>query len=147
MKIVLPIYLLFNVTSIWNIVKISFGYKEQNYIIENNDTLKIYYPKNSYSPSNLPVGGLGFYSSPNDIFLCEHINLQYQFRFDETFEPMYGGKLPGLFLSKSNERKDLFGSSGGIRTQSASVRLAWRKNYSGEVYVYLPTIQHENYYL
>lgn len=146
MKITLPIYLLFNVTSIWNIIKISFGYNEQNFSIENNDTLKVYYPKDSYSPSKLPVGGLGFYSSPTDIFLCEHIILQYQFRFDENFDPVYGGKLPGIFISKSNEKKDLFGSSGGIRTTSSSVRLAWRKNYEGEVYVYLPKNQHESYY-
>lgn len=150
MKLILPIVSFFNITSFlntWSITKNSFGIHEGNVeIVGENDTLRVFYPKSSYSPSKLPVGGLGVFSSPKEIFMSEHVILNYQFRFDETFQPMYGGKLPGLFLSRDPFETN--GSSGGkSNSNSASIRLAWRNDFNGEVYVYLPkNIQNPDYY-
>ena len=149
MKILLPIVSLLNITnwlSDWDITKILFGIQENNYkVTGQNDTLEVFYPKGSYSPSKDPVGGLGFFSSPKEVLMSEHLVLSYQFKFNDNFEPIYGGKLPGLFLSR--DKFETKGSAGGkIRNNTASIRLAWRKHFDAEVYVYLPKNQHEEYF-
>lgn len=150
MKIILPIVSFLNITnwlSSWSISKVLFGINENNLSIERQNTdniLKIFYPKDSYSPSKYPVGGLGFFSSPKEIFMSEHIILSYQFKFADNFNPMLGGKLPGLFLSR--DPSETKGSSGGQKNDNtASIRLAWRSEFKGEVYVYLPNTQNKDY--
>lgn len=149
MKLLLPIVSFLNITNwfqSWEITKVSFGIDEKNVqVIGDTDVLKVTYPKMSYSPSKLPVGGVGFFASPKEIFMSKHLILSYQVRFDPLFDPVLGGKLPGLFLSRS--RFETKGSSGGkYNSNTASIRLAWRKDFDGEVYVYLPKSQNKEYF-
>lgn len=131
--------------SIWNIVRISFGKDNRNHKIIGNDTLEVFYPKGSYTPSVQPQGGIGFFASPKIIFPSSHVLLEYSVFFNETFDPVLGGKLPGLFLSTGTKKKDMIGATGGKRTNvSSSIRMAWRtntndrKSIEAEVYAYLP---------
>lgn len=160
--ITLPLYLLSNLSNLpnsWNIVKNIFGTNIKNYeiisppqFIDNipftpNDTiLKVYYPKGSYSPSKYPVGGIGFFASPKNIFMANEVIFKYQVFFDKTFEPVLGGKLPGLFIGQSTHKKHMVGASGGNHYSTSSCRIAWRSNMTAEAYVYLPQQQHPNYY-
>jgi hypothetical protein len=119
--------------SIWNIKKVIIGGNNAKVL---NDTLRVYYPKGSYSPSRTPQGGIGFFASPKNIFPAEEVELKYEVYFNETFNEVYGGKLPGLFVGVGN---NFNGASGGKESnRSASIRMAWRKNLIGEAYVYVP---------
>jgi hypothetical protein len=141
--ITLPLTLLQN-QSVWNIVRVAI--RTTNYEVVN-ETLKVYYPKGSYSPSKMPQGGVGFFASPKNIFPSEEVTLKYQVYFNETFNPVYGGKLPGLFLGVGARRKDFTGASGGRQANnSASIRMAWRENMIGEVYLYVPREVQSNEY-
>jgi len=131
--------------SVWNIVRISFGKDNRNHKIIGNDTLEVFYPKGIYTPSVQPQGGIGFFASPRDVFPLNHVLLEYSVFFNETFDPVLGGKLPGLFLSTGTKKKDMVGATGGKRTNvSSSIRMAWRtdtndrKSIEAEVYAYLP---------
>jgi hypothetical protein len=66
----------------------------------------------SYKPSTTPVGGIGFKASPPSIFLGEDVVLRYQVAFDDSFEPVRGGKLPGLFVANGTSAADQQGASG-----------------------------------
>jgi hypothetical protein len=144
-----------------NITKFIFG--QQNYEILNNTTtsnnttlnntvssltnakvLKVYYPAGSYSPSKLPIGGIGLYSTNDNLKNATDVTLSYSVKFDKTFDPVLGGKLPGLYINKNGYK----GGSGGKHTNNTSCRIAWRANFSAEAYVYLPkdTKQHDDYY-
>lgn len=147
--IFLPFTLISNLqqASIWNIVKIGWGKENLNHQILPDNSLKVYYPAGSYSPSNFPQGGIGFYASPNEIFPSDHVMLSYEFKFDETFQPVLGGKLPGVLLSEPGDTFDLnFGSGGKHNNKTSSLRLAWRKDFSAEAYVYIPKNQTQEYY-
>jgi hypothetical protein len=110
-----------------------------------NGILQVYYPKGSSSPSKLPVGGFGFYSTPNEIYNARDVILEYSVMFDKSFNPVLGGKLPGLYISNG---ENTIGGSGGKHTNNTSCRIAWRADFNAEAYVYLPkTInQSETYY-
>lgn len=145
------VHLLFNQSysffGMWNVVKIAFN--PGNNTIVNNSTLKVYYPKGSFSPSRYPQGGIGFFSSPPQIFLAEEVILNYTFKFDKSFNPMFGGKLPGLFIGNSINKTSMINASGGkyVNDTTASCRLAWRAGFGAEAYLYLPTKnQHHDYY-
>jgi hypothetical protein len=134
--------------SIWNISNIAWGKNNKNHEILNDKTLKVFYPKGSYTPSIYPQGGIGFYASPESILPANEVIFKYQVRFDETFNPMLGGKLPGLFLSKGVDKKYMKQASGGKHNNNtASIRIAWRKDFDGEAYLYVPEQQNINYYL
>jgi hypothetical protein len=127
----------------WNITKIPFGKNVINHQVLNNDTLKVYYPNGSYSPSRGLIGGMGFYASPKEIFPNDDVTFNYSVLFDETFDPNLGGKLPGLFISNGS----FFGASGGrFNDYTASCRIAWRKNFDAEAYIYAPKNQDPTYY-
>lgn len=150
--ITLPLYLLSNFVNYnsWNIVRIAFGRNTKNHEIitenKNETVLKVFYPKGSYSPSKHPIGGIGFFASPKEIFMANEVVFKYQVFFDKTFNPVLGGKLPGLFLGKGIDKKDMVGASGGKHYETSSCRIAWRENLTAEAYVYLPPQQHSNYY-
>lgn len=136
-----------NEVNIWNIVKIGWGRTNNNHEVLKNNTLKVYYPKGSYSPSKNPQGGIGFYASPKHVFPTNEVELTYQVKFDDTFQPNLGGKLPGLFLGTGIQKTDMVGSSGGQSLEStASIRVAWRKDFKAEAYVYVPRNQTWEYY-
>jgi len=112
-----------------NITKVAFGISNMNI---TNDTITVFYPKGSYSPSKGIVGGVGFYAS---VGLHERLTFNYSVYFDDTFDPNLGGKLPGLFISNGSTH----GASGGKHDlYTASCRIAWRKNFEAEAYVYTP---------
>jgi hypothetical protein len=160
--------------SIWNITKIIFG-QENYQVLTNTTSgtsnttsgtsnttsgtsnttsgtsnttsgiLQVYYPKGSSSPSKLPVGGFGFYSTPNEINNARDVILEYSVMFDKSFNPVLGGKLPGLYISNG---VNTIGGSGGKHTNNTSCRIAWRADFNAEAYVYLPKTvnQSESYY-
>lgn len=161
--ITLPLYMLSNLSNFhrdsWNIVRNIFGKNtntinheiikcNSSYLNCKNDEeiIKIFYPKGSYSPSKLPVGGIGFFASPKKIFMTNEVTFKYQVYFDNTFDPNLGGKLPGLFIGKGTDKKDMVGASGGKHYNTSSCRIAWRSNLTAEAYVYLPHNQHKNFY-
>ena len=152
--------LLFNSSSlfdVWNIVK--FAFNSDTYEVIGSETssetgsetggvLKVFYPEGSYSPSKQPQGGIGFFASQPDIFLAEEVVFNYTVLFDESFNPMFGGKLPGLFIGNSSDKNSMIGASGGkhINDTTASCRIAWRADFGAEAYVYLPTKNHHDDY-
>lgn len=140
-------------TQTWNITRFAFGANNIDTFATNvnssgvpnvpNITLRVRYPKYSYSPSKR-VGGTGFYANPAVLQNATSATLQYQVLFDRTFDPVLGGKLPGLYIGDGT---DFSGGSGGNHTENSSCRIAWRANWLAEAYVYLPTQQPEYYRL
>jgi hypothetical protein len=131
--------------SVWNIVKFAFHSDTYEVIEHDVGVLKVLYPNGSYSPSAQPTGGIGFFASPQDIFFAQEVIFNYSVLFDETFDPMFGGKLPGLYIGNDYS---MIGASGGkhINDTTASCRIAWRAGFGAEAYVYLPTKdQHDDY--
>lgn len=134
-------------SGIWNISKIGWGKDNQNHEVLDDGSLRVFYPRGSYTPSKFPQGGVGFYASPQYIFPTDEIEVNYEVKFDETFQSVLGGKLPGLFLSEGTDKKYMREASGGKRNNStASLRIVWRKDFAGEAYVYLPNNQTSEYY-
>lgn len=140
------LYNLANLSSDWNIRK--FGFGKDNVSIKtdfgklNETVLSVFYPSGSYSPSK-KVGGVGFYSNPPILKSASEATLSYKVYFDSTFDPVYGGKLPGLFIGNGY---NFSGGSGGNHTENSSCRIAWRSNFTGEVYLYVPESQSQEYY-
>ncbi|KAI0314121.1 hypothetical protein OF83DRAFT_1138322 [Amylostereum chailletii] len=105
---------------------------------ENSTTtgpvLQVTYPKGSFSDDN--SGGAQMYSLWNtsgDTF--ESMMLTYEVAFDEDYDWVKGGKLPGLRGGKPN------GCSGGNQADGVScfsTRLMWRTEGQGEIYAYIP---------
>ncbi|SPO19937.1 uncharacterized protein UTRI_00328_B [Ustilago trichophora] len=95
--------------------------------------LEIFYPANSYTPSELPVGGTQFYAlSPFDLSLAASVTFNYSVFFPAYYNFVLGGKLPGLYGGTE-------GCGGGNSAQNCwSTRMAWRSNGTGELYAYLP---------
>lgn len=134
-------------SGIWNISKIGWGKDNQNHQVLEDGSLKVFYPEGSYTPSKFPQGGIGFYASPSDIFPANDLILSYDVKFDDTFQAVLGGKLPGLFFSEGTDKKYMREASGGNHNNNtASLRIAWRKDFVGEAYVYLPKDQTDDYY-
>jgi hypothetical protein len=127
----------------WNIIKVGNDGDGKNHTIINED-LSVVYPKGSYKPSAKPKGGIGFYAAPETVFPCQEVNLSYKFKFGSNFDPVKGGKLPGLYIGEP-------GASGGKHaTDKASARLMWRTANSdgtiaAEAYVYCAEKQVESY--
>lgn len=121
----------------WNIKK--WGHGKQNISTTDEGYLRVKYPRGSSSPGikNAPVGGAGFYSSPSGFFPSNDVTLSYQVRFASNFDARLGGKMPGLFVSESD---DFSGASGGRKhKKNASCRIMWRSNFKAEAYLYLPS--------
>lgn len=161
--ITFPLYVLSNLSNFnstrdnWNIVKPIFGTNINNHEIitcnnsylsckKNEEVIKIFYPNGSYSPSKLPVGGIGFFASPEKIFMTNQVIFKYQVYFDNTFDPNLGGKLPGLFIGNGTGKYNMIGASGGKHYNTSSCRIAWRNNLTAEAYIYIPPQQHPNFY-
>lgn len=133
---------------LWNITKIGWGRTNENHKVLDDDVLKVFYPKGSYSPSKFPQGGIGIYASPMNLFPANEVIFEYQVKFDKTFNPVLGGKLPGLFLSEGTDKRYIKNSSGGKHdNNTASIRIAWRKDFDVEAYVYVPEQHSKEYYL
>jgi hypothetical protein len=134
---------LLGLASVFGSERIRYSFGRENIQLLNS-TLKVFYPENSYSPSKKPIGGVGFYVDSFEDSYVQEVLLSYQVQFDPTFDPVLGGKLPGFFVGSGDSFK---GAAGGLRTDSASCRIAWRSDLKGEVYLYMPnnTLQPETY--
>lgn len=105
------------------------------------------FPIGSVNPSNLPVGGTGFYGLPRqycfrlsfsdvlligrkltvDLSRANNVSLGYSVFFPVDFDFVKGGKLPGLYGGTR-------GCSGGNPAVDCwSTRLMWRSDGKGEV--------------
>lgn len=122
----------------------SFGWENFTRVQSPSDNknyyLRVVYPEGSFSPSQtkksgLPVGGAQFISQPSSDFLpAESLRLRYEVMFEENFDFVKGGKLPGLYGGDAISGGDIPDGTNGF-----SARLMWRENGAGEVYAYLPT--------
>ena len=134
----------------WNIIKVGHGSSSKNpelhSIIEfqGEKVLKVNYPKDSFKPSSDPIGGIGFYASPKSIFpQSEFVTMLYDLYFDDSFDPVKGGKLPGIFIGEP-------GASGGRHSNNqASARMMWRTGkgdeIATEIYMYISDNQDPTY--
>lgn len=112
----------------WNIVDVTYGFK---LISVQNNTLKVTYPKNSYSPSGNIRGGFQFYASPK-VFPASRVRFDYKVFFPRNFNWVKGGMLPGVWMGR-------IGAHGGQNIpDGASFRLMWRAGGQLEAYVYMP---------
>lgn len=120
----------------WNIVRYAYG-KEFITVIDNS-TLKIEYPKSSWSAGD--KGGAIMYMNPCDIFPLKTINFTYEAAFHENFEWVKGGKLNGLWIGE-------IGASGGNHLENGgSIRVSWRSRGKAAIYLYIPSEQHPDFY-
>jgi chitosanase len=134
----------------WNIIKVGHGSSSKNPELhsiidfQGEKVLKVNYPKGSFKPSSEPKGGIGFYACPKPIFpQSDFITLSYDLYFDDNFDPVKGGKLPGIFIGEP-------GASGGRHSNNqASARIMWRKadrnEIEGEIYMYISDNQDSSY--
>ncbi|CAE6508847.1 unnamed protein product [Rhizoctonia solani] len=101
----------------------------------NNDmsALEVFFPEGSINPGNSPQGGADFYANPLPTLKdAQNVTFGYSVFLPADFEPVRGGKLPGLYGGKT-------GCSGGDAALDCfSTRLMWRGNSDGELYLYAP---------
>ncbi|QRV86810.1 polysaccharide lyase family 14 protein [Ceratobasidium sp. AG-Ba] len=95
--------------------------------------IEAFYPKGSINPGNSPQGGADFYANPLPVLKnAQNVTFGYSVFFPVDFEPVRGGKLPGLYGGKT-------GCSGGDAALDCfSTRLMWRAENNGELYLYAP---------
>lgn len=100
--------------------------------------LKILYPKGSNAPSNTPRGWAGFvYDLPKSY---DKISLSYAIRFDDGFDFVKGGKLPGLCGGNCSRGESMPTASG------FSMRFVWKKNGYLDIMTFFPnTVKAGNY--
>ncbi|KAL9711869.1 hypothetical protein Ac2012v2_004942 [Leucoagaricus gongylophorus] len=104
---------------------------------DNSTVLGITYPQGSFSHE---TGGVQFYNLWNttDGSTFGSMILSYEVAFDQDFDWVKGGKLPGLRGGLNSS-----GCSGGDSVPDGidcfSSRVMWRKFAEGEVYAYVPT--------
>ncbi|KAJ3937498.1 MAG: polysaccharide lyase family 14 protein [Lentinula lateritia] len=102
----------------------------------SSPVLQVTYPAGSYSHN---TGGSQFENLWNttDGSAFQSMSLSYEVAFDENFDWVLGGKLPGL-----RGGTNATGCSGGDEPTGLdcfSARLMWRPDGAGEVYAYIPT--------
>ncbi|KAG6917309.1 hypothetical protein DXG01_002967 [Tephrocybe rancida] len=102
--------------------------------------LQATYPQGSFSSE---TGGAQFYNLWNATAgsKFQTMMVTYEVAFDNFFDWVKGGKLPGL---RGSTKSNLGGCSGGKEKESAtsdcfSTRLMWRRSGSGEIYASIPT--------
>ncbi|RPD63792.1 hypothetical protein L227DRAFT_572234 [Lentinus tigrinus ALCF2SS1-6] len=98
--------------------------------------LQVKYPKGAVGSE---ASGMQLYSlwNTSDSSSFQSMLISYEVAFDESFDFVKGGKLPGL-----RGGPDPNGCSGGNAangTNCFSTRLMWRTSAAGEVYAYIPT--------
>ncbi|GAA5918505.1 hypothetical protein JCM1841_003271 [Sporobolomyces salmonicolor] len=97
--------------------------------------VQVEYGKGSYSGTDDPGGGLGnlqlgvFGEGKNRAMVS------YEVGFEQDFDFVQGGKLPGSYGGDMNA----YCTGGQPSAACFSLRLTWRANGAGEVYGYVPT--------
>lgn len=104
---------------------------------------RILYPKGSINPNGKIPGGVGFHiSGPRDFQArldnANEIIYGYSVLFEEGFEWVKGGKLPGGFGGVEANAYHCTGGRKEQRDTCYNLRLMWRKDGDGELYAYLP---------
>lgn len=127
----------------WGEVRFQFGIQDLRFerTPSGEYVLRVVYPAGSYDPQSAldgkaPMGGAQFtaYAVREKLHNSQGVLLQYKARFNENFDFVQGGKMPGLFGGVPR-------TGGLIPTgrDGYSVRVVWRKNGDGAIYAYLPT--------
>ncbi|BGP37717.1 hypothetical protein JCM10449v2_001634 [Rhodotorula kratochvilovae] len=99
---------------------------------DSGAALQVAYPAGSRNPSSSPVGGMGFYTSKIDVSQATNVSFSYSVFFEDGFNFVKGGKLPGLYGGKS-------ACSGGSTAENCfSARIMFRQGGKGELYLYAP---------
>ncbi|WP_244612985.1 polysaccharide lyase [Modicisalibacter radicis] len=93
---------------------------------------RVTYPEGTSAPSDTEEGGAGFYAKFDRLHGAERACLKYQVRFEEGFEFVKGGKLPGLYGGNAPSGGDEVSGKDGF-----SMRFMWRKEGQGELYEYV----------
>lgn len=106
-----------------------------------------FYVNGSYTPSGPIRGGFGLYlGGPKGKwkqFVDQHsqITMSYAVYFEEGFDFVKGGKLPGLFGGEGSKALKCSGGRQDERCSCFNLRLMWRAQGKGELYTYLPLIE------
>jgi hypothetical protein len=100
--------------------------------------ITVHYPAGSYDPGSmvrlgLPYGGIEFKSRLEPPGR-ECLILTYELKFDENFNFVKGGKLPGLYGGIGNTGGKIPNGHDGFST-----RYIWKEKGVGAIYAYLPT--------
>lgn len=95
--------------------------------------LSVTYPAGSYSHG---TGGAQFFALFNGSESQQAMLLSYEIAFDQNFDFVKGGKLPGMRGGSSTVQCD--GGDPSTGRNCFSTRLMWRPNGAGEVYAYIP---------
>ncbi|KAJ7584948.1 hypothetical protein C8J56DRAFT_138587 [Mycena floridula] len=98
------------------------------------------YPKGSYAGAKTPPSGPGIagfiFEAAGTDELGETVRLSYDVKFDEDFDFVRGGKLPGLYGGSDPATAKT--CAGGHHDDSCwSARIMWREDGKGELYAYL----------
>lgn len=129
----------------WGELKFQFGVENISFVSDPDGRfpklLRVHYPKKSLDPGSAlkgqaPLGGVQF-TSRFDLMkvpASDSIMLSYAVRFDEGFDFVRGGKLPGLYGGIPRS-----GGKTPTGFDGYSTRVTWRENGKGALYAYLPT--------
>ncbi|EJD01737.1 uncharacterized protein FOMMEDRAFT_22090 [Fomitiporia mediterranea MF3/22] len=101
------------------------------------------YPEGSINPKGAIPGGFGFYlSGPSDfkdrLPEAKEVIFGYSVLFQEDWEWVKGGKLPGAFGGEGRSAYSCTGGRKEGRDSCFNLRLMWRGEAAGELYAYLP---------
>ncbi|EIM80912.1 uncharacterized protein STEHIDRAFT_87240 [Stereum hirsutum FP-91666 SS1] len=106
-----------------------------------------FYPAGSINPGGEIKGGFGFYMKGPKPFEqtlerkdAVEVVCGYEVMFEEGFEWVKGGKLPGVYGGIGDSA---YGCTGGRKEQRCNcfnLRIMWRANGEAELYAYLPLL-------
>jgi hypothetical protein len=91
-------------------------------------SLRVLYPEGTYGPSD---GGAQWRVRFSESF--EELHCSYRLRFGAEFDPVKGGKLPGMFGGEANTGGDVPDGTDGW-----TARMMWRRELRAVQYVYHP---------
>ncbi|KAH8110372.1 hypothetical protein DFH11DRAFT_1514426 [Phellopilus nigrolimitatus] len=112
---------------------------------ESQKAWQAFFPNGSINPGSEITGGFGFYMcGPKDFKDALHdakeVLFGYSVLFEEQWEWVKGGKLPGAFGGFGSSAYKCTGGQKEDRDTCFNLRLMWRANGAGELYAYLPLI-------
>ncbi|KAF7975433.1 hypothetical protein HWV62_9561 [Athelia sp. TMB] len=105
-----------------------------------------FFPQGSINPAGDVKGGFGFYLTGPPGFAARletatEALFSYKVMFEDGFEWVKGGKLPGAFGGVGDASYRCSGGRQDDRCKCFSLRLMWRANGRGEIYSYIPLNQ------
>ncbi|CDH49252.1 polysaccharide lyase family 14 protein [Lichtheimia corymbifera JMRC:FSU:9682] len=105
---------------------------------DDSGIIEVQYKAGSYAAKDDgAIGGCEFNAYPfGESASFDSALLSYQVAFDDGFDWVQGGKLPGIFGGGDDEK-----CSGGDKADGSncfSLRLMWREDGEGEAYAYIP---------